>query len=236
MTRWMRMSGPAERIRLTDLIVSAAVEQCVPIDGPAPSTRLATEPALVGAPLHQPRHPRRRAIADVRQRPLRGDRDQPPSGRGGGRSRGGDLQRAWRQDPPPGAGPATSGRRGHHLRATGRRAGRTGRDGQDHDPRGDLPSLGGAVQGGRRRAGAVRSGRRRARHGARDAMRDDRQVAVGIQRSWRRQARDGAGPAAGAVHRGPRARRHGRREVRASPRSSGSTTSSSDGSSGPGSC
>ena len=43
-TRGMRMSGPGERIRLTDMIVSAAVEQCVPIDGPAPSPRLATGP------------------------------------------------------------------------------------------------------------------------------------------------------------------------------------------------
>jgi len=42
-TRGLRMSQPEERIRLTDLIVAAAVEQCVAIDGPALSTPLAPE-------------------------------------------------------------------------------------------------------------------------------------------------------------------------------------------------
>ena len=36
-TRGMRLSSAEERIRLTDLIVSTAVEQCVPIDAPTPT-------------------------------------------------------------------------------------------------------------------------------------------------------------------------------------------------------
>lgn len=44
-TRGMRMAGPGERIHLTDLIVAAATEQCVAIDGPPAASRAATAPS-----------------------------------------------------------------------------------------------------------------------------------------------------------------------------------------------
>ena len=66
-TRGMRMSGPGERIRLTDMIVSTAVQQCVPIDGPAPSPRLVTEPTW------SERRYTSRAILDAEQALLTGN-------------------------------------------------------------------------------------------------------------------------------------------------------------------
>ncbi|MEJ7725546.1 MAG: MobF family relaxase [Actinomycetes bacterium] len=44
-TRGIRMAGPGERIHLTDLIVAAATEHCVAIDGPPAASRAATAPS-----------------------------------------------------------------------------------------------------------------------------------------------------------------------------------------------
>jgi len=67
-TRGLRMSGPGERVRLTDMIVAEAVEQCVPIDDPA-----ARSPSLATGPGWSERRYTSRAILDAEQALMTGN-------------------------------------------------------------------------------------------------------------------------------------------------------------------
>lgn len=66
-TRGLRMSGAAERIHLTDLIVSAAIEQCVAVDAPSAA------PAAVTAQSWPERRYTSRQILDAEQLLLAGN-------------------------------------------------------------------------------------------------------------------------------------------------------------------
>ena len=70
-TRGIRMSGAAERIRLTDLIVAAATAQCVAIDGPAP---------VAAGPWWPERRYTSREILDAEQLLLASNADPDASG------------------------------------------------------------------------------------------------------------------------------------------------------------
>ena len=158
-TRGMRMSGAVERIRLTDLIVAAATEQCVAIDGPAAA------PVVAAGQSWPERRYTSREILDAEQLLLASNADPADNRLAIPTGRRRTQRPGWpsptgrrRQDPHPGDRPAGSRRRGHHLRPAGRRARRPGRDREDRDPRRHPPRVGSGA-----RAAAASSAWRRQR-------------------------------------------------------------------------